>query len=409
MKNKIFSNPGLKLMALILGFVVWLVVLNVDDYSTTKQISDIEVTLINTDSITDQNKLFDITSGETVDIIVKGRRSVVDSLDASDFTAVADLSKLSITNAVNITVTANSSSVEDSVAITIVDNVLQLELEEEESVSLPVTVVTTGDPAEGYTVGVASTTPNLIVVTGAASVVDRISMVEVSVDVSGRKADVNTTCTPVFYDGNGDEISSNKLECEITSVDVTVPIYKTKEVKIVLDTIGEPADNYEIVSTEYVPGTITVGADTETLQSLSYIKVDDIDVSGCTKDLETTVDLTKYIPDGVVIVGDTTTVSVQITIERRISRTISLTASDINILNKTDDYEYDISFDDGSTIVVSGLSDDISGLTADDLNITIDGDTLKQGTNTVTLEIEDTDTYTVDDACTVTVEVTVMP
>ncbi len=409
MKNKFFSNIGLKLMSLILGFVVWIVVLNIDDYSTTRQITDIEVTIINADAITDQNQLYDITSGETVDIIVKGRRSVVDSLDASDFTAVADLSKLSITNAVNITVTANSSSVEEAITITIIDNVMQVELEEEESVSLPVTVTTTGEPADGYTTGIASATPNLIVVTGAASVVDRISMVEVTVDVTDRSSDVNATCTPVFYDGNGDEISANKLECEVTDIDVTVPIYKTKDVKIILETTGAPADNYEIVSIEYGPDSVTIGADTDTLKGISSITIDDLDVSGLTGDLETTIDLSKYLPDGVVIAGDTTSVSVQVIIERIISRSISLSASDITITNKTADYDYDISFDDENVVVISGLSDEISDLTAKDLDITIDGETLTQGTNTVTPEIADTDTYTVDDVCTVTIEVTAMP
>ena len=121
MKDKLFSNWGLKLLSLILGFIVWVTVLNVDDYSTTRQIKDIPVTLINTDAITDKNQLYDIVSGETVDIIIKGRRSVVNSLGASDFTAVADMSKLSITNAVNITVTANSPSVNNNISITIVD------------------------------------------------------------------------------------------------------------------------------------------------------------------------------------------------------------------------------------------------------------------------------------------------
>ncbi len=199
MKNKIFSNWGLKLLSLVLGFIVWLAVLNIDDYSTTRQINDIPVTLINTEAITDKNQLFNITSGETVDIIVKGRRSVVNALGASDFTAVADMSKLSITNAVNITVSANSPSVENAVSITIVDNVLQVELEEEQTVSLPVTVATKGETAEGYTTGTPSTTPNLITVTGAASLIERIDKVEVQVDVSNRTSDVTTTCTPVFF------------------------------------------------------------------------------------------------------------------------------------------------------------------------------------------------------------------
>ena len=91
MKDKLFSNWGWKLLSLILGFVVWVTVLNVDDYSTTRQIRDIPVTLINTDAITDKNQLYDILSCETLDNIVNGRRSVVIALGDSDFTAIADL------------------------------------------------------------------------------------------------------------------------------------------------------------------------------------------------------------------------------------------------------------------------------------------------------------------------------
>ena len=57
------------------------------------------------------------------------------------------MSKLSITNAVNITVTANSSSVNNNISITIVENVLQVELEEEQTASLQVTVTTKGETA----------------------------------------------------------------------------------------------------------------------------------------------------------------------------------------------------------------------------------------------------------------------
>lgn len=409
MKNKIFSNWGLKLLSLVLGFIVWLTVLNIDDYSTTRQINDIPVTLINTEAITDKNQLFNITSGETVDIIVKGRRSVVNALGASDFTAVADMSKLSITNAVNITVSANSPSVENAVSITIVDNVLQVELEEEQTVSLPVTVATKGETAEGYTTGTPSTTPNLITVTGAASLIERIDKVEVQVDVSNRTSDVTTTCTPVFYDAKGDEISSKNLESKVNSISVTVPVYRTKKVAVKLDTKGTPAENYKVVSVEYGPTEITIGGPTETIQNLNTITIDDIDISGCSEDVESTLDITKYLPEGVVIADENTSISVHVAIERNISRTLSLSDTDITIENKQADHTYTIQFPEGNTIVITGLSNDISKLTASDLNITIDADNLTLGENTVELSIPDSDTYSVDGTCIVTVEVTAMP
>ena len=51
-KNKIYSNLGLKLLSVILGFLVWLLVLNIDDSAVTKTISNVQVNLINTDAIT---------------------------------------------------------------------------------------------------------------------------------------------------------------------------------------------------------------------------------------------------------------------------------------------------------------------------------------------------------------------
>lgn len=58
--------------------------------------------------------------------------------------------------------------------------------------------------------------------------IERIEKAEVQVDVSGRSSDVTATCTPIFYDANGEEISGKKLESKATGILVTVPVYKTK-------------------------------------------------------------------------------------------------------------------------------------------------------------------------------------
>ena len=45
--NKIYSNIGLKLLSVVLGFLVWLLVLNIDDSAVTRTIRDIPVNLVN--------------------------------------------------------------------------------------------------------------------------------------------------------------------------------------------------------------------------------------------------------------------------------------------------------------------------------------------------------------------------
>lgn len=239
--------------------------------------------------------------------------------------------------------------------------------------------------------------------------IERIEKAEVQVDVSGRTSDVTATCTPIFYDANGDAVSGKKLESKVTGVSVTIPVYKTKTVAVKLDTTGVPADNYKVVNVEYVPNEITVGGPADVLQNLTEITVDDIDVSGCSEDLESTIEISKYLPDGVVLADENTSISVHVAIERNISRTMTISANDITIENKLTDYDYAVQFPEGNTVVISGLSDEVAKLTAKDLKITIDAETLSIGANTVELSIKDSDTYTVDSTCKVDIEVTAMP
>ena len=117
MKEKILKNWGLKLMAVLLAFLVWFLVANIEDYTVTKTITGIPVEILNENAITDQDMVYDIVQGKTVDVKVEGRRSVVEKLTAEDFTASADLSELSITNSVQIAVDATSSAVRKEVAI----------------------------------------------------------------------------------------------------------------------------------------------------------------------------------------------------------------------------------------------------------------------------------------------------
>lgn len=405
MKDKIFSNLGLKLLSVILGFIVWLIVLNLDDYAVTRQINNIPVEILNENAVTDQNQLFDITEGETVDIIVKGRRSVVNEITASDFRATADLSKLSLTNAVPITVTTANAALSNDLSITVVNGVLVIELEEEDTISLPVTVATQGNVAEGYTVGAAVATPNLITVSGAASVVDSIDHIEVQVDVSGRKEDVSATCAPVFYDKNNEVIPDSKLQCDVSTVNVTVPIYRTKTIAVKVSTVGTPAETYEITGIECAPDKLVIGGPSDLLNRINILEISDIDVTDCTADIETTVDVTKYLPENLVVADGNDVIGVHVIVERNINRSITVSASDITVENREDGIKYDITVPANASVIISGLSEIVAEIDAKDLNIVIDASTLVYGDNQVTLDIRDGAGYTVDNTIDVTVSV----
>ena len=88
------NNLGFKILAVALAFILWLVVYNIDDPKKTKTYTT-NVTVENAAVVTDMNKCYEVLNGtNTVTFSVTGKRSELDKLDDTDFTAVADMNRL---------------------------------------------------------------------------------------------------------------------------------------------------------------------------------------------------------------------------------------------------------------------------------------------------------------------------
>ena len=108
--NKKNVNIGYVVGSIVLAFLLWLIVANISDAQTTREIINIPVTQLNGDVLEELDKVYDVASGDTVDIVIKGRRSLVETLGRDDFVATADLANMSITNAVPIEVSLKNSN-----------------------------------------------------------------------------------------------------------------------------------------------------------------------------------------------------------------------------------------------------------------------------------------------------------
>ena len=216
--KKELGHIGYKISAVLLAIVAWLAVANISDYQTTRQISNIPVTQINGDVLDELDQVYDVVSGDTVDIIVKGRRSVVGTLDKDDFTAIADLSTMSITNTVSISVEAKSNTVQSEINITCVDNTMKLNLEEKVTQQFPIKVVTTGSTKNGYAVSGTSSTPNIVKVEGPKSAVEKITEIRASVDVDKKYSSFETESELHIYDAYGEEITNDKITLDTAAL-----------------------------------------------------------------------------------------------------------------------------------------------------------------------------------------------
>ena len=85
----ITNNFSLKILAVILAVVLWVVVINIDDPTTSKTYTT-NVVAENTDYITSQNKYYEpLDSSNVVSFRVSAARSVHDELSNADFSATA--------------------------------------------------------------------------------------------------------------------------------------------------------------------------------------------------------------------------------------------------------------------------------------------------------------------------------
>lgn len=391
MKKFFFHNVGYKLLAIIFAILLWLVVVNITDYTITVKIEDIPVEQKNSDVLEDLDQVYDVVKGDTVDIYVKGRRSVVGNLTAKNFYAYADVTQMSITNSVQIYVEPRNKSIEDEISIEYVDNIMQLSLEDRVKEQFPVKVDVEGEAANGYAIGETLATPNIVTIEGPKSAIEKITDVTVVVDVKGTDKNITAVGDILLLDAYGERVKNDKIQLSQTQADVVINVYPTKTVDIDVEIKGKPADEYAISDIVYQPQTVEIAGDENVINGIDKIEINDISVSGLEESLQTTVNLNDYIPEGAFLARPDSEIALTVTIEKLTTKKINLRGTDITLKNKKNDYEYEIESSDNIIVEASGLENLVSGLDTSAITPEIDCSDLGLGTHNATIEFKTID------------------
>ncbi|WFR58189.1 CdaR family protein [Anaerocolumna sp. AGMB13025] len=333
MKERLTRNLGLKILSLLVAVLVWVVILNVDDPVTTDTFNDIPVTKINENALAHNNKVYEVVSGDTVDVKVKGKRSIIESLKNSDFQAVADLSELSITNAVPIDVTVPKYG--DNVEVVKENYTMQVSLEDLVEQQFRIDVVTTGSVPDGYYIKDKTTSPNIIKVSGPESAVDKIKEVVVEVNVSNERESFKKTAVPKVYDKNGTLMDSGNITLNYEEVDASIELLKTKTVNLFIEVKGTPYYGYIYKDPKFEPHQVVIAGTQEELDKVQYI-IGEYYINNQKEDIEDKVNIADFIKNDVILIDDNQTAVININIEKMESKDVSLNNNDIELKNIPD-------------------------------------------------------------------------
>lgn len=405
MKEQKNNNIGMKVISVSIAVLIWLLVANINDPVRTERFTDVPVKIINEQALTDQGYAYEVTEGNEVTIVAKGKSSILRNMSESDFEVVADFSKLSRVNAIPIDVSAKKYDDQLELSLGTV-NTMKISIDEIVSVSLPVDIVVKGDVADGYAVGNMTGTPNLVRVTGPENLLSSAKEIRAEVDIDGISHDITANSKPMLYDEDGKVISSNQIQMDTNSIDVSISLWKVKKAPVKLNYTGKPADGYELVSFDYEPKEIEVAAPDEVLEDLEYITLPDVSIEGQTEDYEKDVDLTQenLLPEDVILADDTQYVKIRANIEKVITQKLTFSSNDITIRGKG---KNKVTFDKDNKYVVSvdGAESRVKEISIKDFEPWIDLTNLESGEHEVTVHMKKVDGITINSTAKIKVTI----
>lgn len=376
MRKKIFRNWGLKLASLVLAFVLWFLVVQIEDPQDTKRFSNIPVRLTNTELLDKENKVYEVLGNtDTVQVTVRAPRSIISTLRASDIIAEADVSKL--TDISTIAISYDVPNVEvDSIKGD--HDVVRLSVEDRAVKWIGVQYKTIGKTADDYIVTGVSLDQNRIEVTGPQSAVEKISYAGITVDVSGAAANMTLNAEPLLYDADGNVLELSNVTKNVSYIHMSVEVLATKEVPIEWNVTGTPKEGYLATGVEESSlATVRIAGTVSALSNVSRISIpeEEIDITDASADVVKTINIKEYLPDNIRLADSSFNgrVTVTVYIEPVLEKTYSLDTEDFDILNVPEGYEVEIiEPEEPYELKISGLEAALSAVQPEMLRGTID-------------------------------------
>ncbi len=393
MKTRLFNNLLFKILSVLSAILLWLIVVNIDDPVTSREFRNVKVSLVNTEAITSQNQTYRIEEGtDTVTLKVYARRrSVLDKLKASDFEVTADMQKnLRYKGMVKIEVRYTGNYTIDHVEQSR-ENV-EVSIEESLTEQFKVSVRTKGEPSDGLVKGSAVPEQTLVEITGPKSVVNRIKNVVAEVDITGITGTTVRTCRLKLLNGDGDEIDGTYLNYagKDRDFDVTVTTLNKKLVGISFDISQVAPEGYELAAIAYKPETVTIAGVKSQIASIFNLSIppEALNPNRQTGDLEQTVDISSYLPEGIVIPQeDEREIVVTMEIQPHETAEFVFQPGQIHFVGIQEGLVLDMSGSAGLTILVSGASEPLGSLETDSVQLTADlSEYTRPGVYTVPVE-----------------------
>ncbi|MDD6655801.1 MAG: CdaR family protein [Lachnospiraceae bacterium] len=373
MKNKLTNNLGMRVLAVVIAILIWIIVVNVSDPIIDSTYSGIPVEIVNADAISKQNKTYEVLNDtDSIAVTISAKRSINDLLGRDNIRATADLSNLDMEKG-TVRIKLETNKYNDKIeSIKGKTDTLEVAIENLQKKQFAITSQVNGEPVDGYVIGDTVLDQNVVTVQGPESIVSKIDKAVVEASVAGMAASISTTSTIRYYDAKGNALDASRLSGNISSVNLKVDILSTKSLGFRFYTSGNLASDYSLAGdiTSDIDE-ITVAGKSNVLSGISAITIPAaaIDLEGKKDTFTITLDVTKYLPDNVSLVDKDFDgkITVTVPIEKMETKDVAIPKSNISVTGY-DSEKQSITLMGGDYVLgIKGLSSDLSDVKKDSI------------------------------------------
>ncbi|WMJ76398.1 MULTISPECIES: CdaR family protein [unclassified Sedimentibacter] len=371
----------IQITCLVVSVILWMFIMVETNPPFEQYYNSIPVTIKNLSALENSNLVLMNSDKDhfMVNVKVKGTSDQFTNIANSDFSAYIDLLGFSegITNA-KIEVSGPSG-----LEITnFYPSQIACNIESIISKVMDVDVQYEGSQADDYYRLFPISKPSSVKITGPRSVVNSATMAVATVNIEGAADNVTKTVPVRVYDGTDTEIF---MSAPIDNVEVTVPIYPTKYVKLVPNITGTPEEGYQLTDVTVKPDKIKIAARKDILDTINELEVSELDITGEFNNILSSREILDT--ESLIILDLNTNPVVSAVIEKTVEKDFVFEASEIQFNNLAEGINVDIPDSEHEiTVNVVGPVSVVNQLKKNDLTLAADLSTVVPGTNNVNLE-----------------------
>ncbi len=281
------SNMYLKIAAVVFALIVWVYVMAETNPPREKTVHDVGVQIENVALLKDKGFVVTDNIDEMIGgagVVIQAKQLELQYINADNVSAVVDLSEVNSHGEVVVKVGAVTKY---GKVLSVSPSRITVNVDDYISKNVPVEIISSGQHAQGYYYGTPQTTPELITLSGARSVVEQAAKAVYHFDSTGITSSVNQSVNLAVLSEGGEQLDITGFT-NLPAAILKVPVFPQKSVPVnprsAIIGMENLKSGYEFLGLTVRPENVFVAGDSAKLGAITEVLTEPLDISGLKED-----------------------------------------------------------------------------------------------------------------------------